>query len=171
MNAMNPDAEQLNHLHDLLEAEIDQYRQAVDTLQQKKEALVSGKPQGLIPLDRRLLVISRKTAQMEKQRREAMTALGYPDGRLEQLMANLDQESARRFRQTRDRLLRTAEDMNRLNRESKSLLDLSIAWIQETVDIITAAISPEAACYDAQGNKPGSNTDQTPPQSTVNRSA
>lgn len=171
MSQVNLDSTQLDQLHELLEAQIAQYQLAVNTLQQKKEALVSGKPQSLLQIDRQLLTISRKTAQMEKQREEKMLALGYPNGRLEYLITQMDRNSAKRFQNTRTRLLCTAEDVNRLNRESRGLLDLSLAWIQETVEIITAAISPEGASYTAQGSKPGQSTEQAPIQSTVNHSA
>lgn len=165
------DSNQIDQLHQILELEVEQYQQAVNALQRKKAALVSRKPQNLIPVDRELMAINRKGKQLEQQRQSLMTALGQPDGRLEKMIAQMDPANANRFQNTRQRLLRTIEDVKHLNGESRSLLTLSLHWIQETVDIITAAISPEGASYNAQGEK-RKGSENPPPiiQSTISHS-
>lgn len=168
------DTHLLDRLHDTLKQEIAQYHQAVDALQRKKSALVSRKPQQLIPVDRELMAILRKSGQLEAQRQELMTALGHPDGRLEALMERMNQacpNEVSRFQDVRQRLLRTIEDVGELNRESRSLLDLSLNWVQETVELIAAAVSPEGASYDAHGGKKKGKNKQPPIQSTINHSA
>ncbi|HEY9746827.1 MAG TPA: flagellar protein FlgN [Oculatellaceae cyanobacterium] len=162
--------ELLDKLYQALEAETEQHQKTVDLLQRKKAVLVTRKPKDLIPIDRELMSISRKSRQLESECREIMAKLGHPDGRLENLIARLDAENVRRFRDVRMRLSRAVQDMGRLNQESRSLLDLSLNWIQETVEIITAAISPEAASYDAQGGKAKNGETPAPIQSTVNHS-
>lgn len=168
------DSAQLNQLHQLLESEIEQYQQAVEALRRKKAALVTRKPQALLPVDRELMAISRKSKQLEEQRQSIMTELGHPDGRLEKLIEQMNlvnPENVSQFQDVRQRLLRTIEDVGQLNQESRGLLDLSLRWIQETVDIITAAISPEGASYNAQGGKQKGQNHQPPIQSTISHSA
>jgi chromosome segregation ATPase len=164
----------LERLWQTLELETEQYRQAVDALQRKKNALVSRKPQTLLPIDRELMAISRKAAQIGQERQCLMNELGHSEGRLEALIEQVRQyhpEAVGKIRDARQRLLGVIEEMGRLNQESRSLLDLSLKWIQETVDLITSAISPEAACYNAQGGKKKASGAPPPIQSTVNHSA
>jgi hypothetical protein len=64
--------------------------------------------------------------------------------------------------------------MHRLNQDTSELLNLSIQWIRETVEVIANAITPEGSSYTAHGNKaqaqnPGATI--APVQSTIIRSA
>jgi hypothetical protein len=64
--------------------------------------------------------------------------------------------------------------MRQLNQDVSELLALSIRWINDTVELIAAAITPEGSSYTAHGNKahathPGAS--MAPVQSTIIRSA
>lgn len=164
--------EQFEPLYRLLETELAQSQLAVDALQRKKMALVASKPQTLLQVDRELQAIARKTRQLEKERQHLMAELGYPKARLETVIETMPSQLGKRFRILREQLLRSIQDAGQLNRESQNLLNLSLAWIQETVEIIANAITPECVSYNAQGGKGKKGNLLAPPvQSTINHSA
>jgi hypothetical protein len=143
----------LDALHGVLEEEIRQYEAAVQVLTRKKEVLVSGKPQSLGQIDRELLALSQKAGQLEKQRQLIMQSTGCADLTLEKLMLQMEPGDVRIFSVTRERLRRVMQDAARLNQESRDLLDLALHWIQDTVELIADALTPDATSYDAQGSK------------------
>lgn len=164
----------LNILHGILEDEIRQYEAAAEKLTRKNEMLATGKPEGLGKLDRELLTLSQKAAQLEQDRRAIMAKLGHANQTLSDLIPTLPAQQIPRFAHSRERLISAITTADSLNRDNRDLLTISLHWLQETIEIIANAITPEAASYTAQGAKntaqPNSNA-ATLPQSTVNHSA
>ena len=159
----------------VLDEETTQYETVVQKLREKQDILIANKPKLLGRIDQELMALSRKAAQTEGKRRTLMSELGYPNHTLSQLIETLEPKAATIFSRSRDRLMRAALDARQQNGDTQDLLNLSLQWIQDTVELIASVLSPEAASYTAQGNKAGGkNKGQgTPPtlQSTVNHSA
>jgi flagellar biosynthesis/type III secretory pathway chaperone len=164
----------LDALSGILEEQIRQYESVLQTLARKRDILVTGQAQDLQTIDRELVSVSHKVAQLEKNRQQLQTTMGCPDWKLEKIIRHLPSPVSRHFSETRHRLLRALKDTERMNRENNDLLTLSMQWIQETLEIIAAAVTPEGASYTAQGNKhrpQNSPATPAPIQSTVNHSA
>ncbi len=166
--------EQLNLLHGILAEEIYQYEAVSERLTHKSQVLAANKPKQLAQLDRELLALSRKATQLEQERQRTMAKMGCPNWSLTELIAHLPPQQASRFTQSRERLRQAVKNTAALNRDNRDLLDLSLKWIQETVDIISSALAPEGASYTAQGGKnTPHNTSKaaSPLQSTISHSA
>jgi chromosome segregation ATPase len=159
----------------LLDDETHQYESAVHKLREKQDILIAGKPKLLGRIDQELMAISHKATQLEKKRMALMAELGHPNQTLTQLIETLEPKAASAFMAGKDRLLRAAQDAHRQNHDTQDLLNLSLQWIQDTVELISSVLNPEASSYTAQGSKSGakSNPNATPNalQSTVNHSA
>lgn len=168
------DPEQLNTLLDLLENETRQLESAREQLNAKQQILVSGKHQQLAAVDRTLMAISKKAQELAKERVELTQRMGCSQQTLKALIPQMPAHYIPRFTSARDHLQRAALDVERLNRENRDLLTLSLQWVQDTVTVIAAALNPESASYTAAGTrktKQGPTDDQMPVQSTVIRSA
>ncbi len=162
----------LDALHGILEEETRQYELVAEKLTRKKESLVANKPQLLTQVDQELITLTQKATSLGKQRTALMRELGYAELTLEKMIQTLDPIYASRFIHVRNRLMRAAQDVERLNRDTRDLLDIALNWIQETVEIIANALTPEASSYNAKGGKAknGSDAPAVPIQSTINHS-
>lgn len=168
------DPERLTALLELLESETRQLEAAREQLNLKRQVLVSGQPQGLVPIDRELMALSKKAGELAKEREALTRQMGWEKQTLKSLIPQMPAQFMPRFTATRDRLQRAALDVERLNRENRDLLTLSLKWVQDTVEVIAATLNPEGASYTAQGSKKGhpkASSNQAPAQSTVIRSA
>lgn len=166
--------ETIERLYGILEEEVRQQQAIAEKLAHKSELLASNKPQGLGKLDRELMTLAQKATQLEKQRQAAISELGHAGSTLKNVIPQLPATEVPRFQQVRDRLITTAKATERLNRDNQDLLTLSLQWIQDTVEIIANALTPEAASYNAQGSKVSAQPARKPatiPQSTVSHSA
>jgi len=167
--------QQLVALLNLLEEETRQYEAASVKLREKQDVLIANTPKKLPRLDQELTAISHKTRQLEQQRLSLMSELGHPNQTLSQFITALDPQTAATFIPSRDRLLKTAQETTRLNQDTRDLLQLSMQWIQDTVELIANVLTPEAASYNAQGNKASGSKHKAnptgPAQSTINHSA
>ncbi|WP_373533002.1 flagellar protein FlgN [Vampirovibrio sp.] len=166
--------EQLTRLLQLLEHETRQLEAAKEQLNLKRHVLVSGQPQGLVPIDRELMTLSKKVGEIAREREVLTRQMGWEQHTLKSLIPTMPAQFVPRFTTTRDRLHRTAMDVQRLNQENRDLLNLSLKWVQDTVEVIATALNPEGASYTAQGGKKlkqGPTHDQATGQSTVIRSA
>ena len=175
-NSQNPPhtSHRLVALLNLLEEETRQYEAASKKLLEKQDILITGKPKKLPKLDQELTAISHKTKQLEKQRLAIMAELGKPNHTLSQLIETLEPKAAAAFIPCRDRLLHAAQDAKRKNQDTRDLLQLSLQWIQDTVELIAKVLTPEASSYSAKGNKAGTKHHQASTQltqSTINHSA
>ncbi len=171
----SPATHQLVSLLNTLDEETAQYEAVVQKLREKQDILIAGKPKLLGRIDQELMAISRKAAQTEQKRMTLMAALGHPNHTLSQLIETLEPKAASEFSRSRDQLMRAALDARQQNQDTQDLLNLSLQWIQDTVELIANVLTPEAASYTAQGNKAGGkHKGQSTPaalQSTVNHSA
>jgi len=160
-------------LLNLLEDETRQYEAVTSKLQDKQEILIANQPKKLHRVDQELTVISQKTKNLEKQRLELLKDLGYPNHTLSQFIEQLEPTAASTFIPCQNRLIRAAEDVRRMNQDTRDLLQLSLQWIQDTVELIASVITPEAASYTAQGGKTGQkqSVQSSALQSTINHSA
>ncbi len=167
--------EQLALLLENLTLEIQHLEAVQEHLTRKQQALVSGQPQALAPIDQQLLTLSKKALGLNKQRDQLLTQMGCPGTPLKKLINHMPGEYVPRFRAVRDQLYRAASDVERLNRENRDLLALSLHWVKDTVEIIMGAMNPEAASYTAQGAKKAKPNGPMPnsvaPQSTITHSA
>jgi len=179
-------------LREVLTEEIRQTEAIVAVLEEKRRILVSGKPpHGLLEVDRALVSFAQRSAQLEACRRELICALSgfVPAGvqgpvataasepTLGSLISVLPPENRAEFTRLRDQLLRAAHDVECLNRNNRELLNMALRWIHDTVETIAAALTPEAATYDARARKRnfGNTGAAAPPgalpQSTISHSA
>lgn len=168
------DPERLTALLIVLENETRQLEAAREQLNLKRQILVSGQPQKLVSIDRELTALGKKSGELAKEREVLTRQLGWEKQTLKSLIPQMPAQFEPRFTLTRDRLHRAAMDVERLNRENRDLLNLSLKWVRDTVEVIAAAMNPEGASYTAQGGKKlkqNTPNDQAPTQSTVIRSA
>lgn len=171
--AINPN--QLDALQATLQEEICQHQLAGEKLQEKQACLLANRPQELLRLDQELMQLARKTARLEAQRMQQLQALGHPQATLRQFIETLEPGRAQPFIDARRRLIRAVDEVARLNQHNRELIDLSLKWIQDSVEVIAGILTPEAASYDARGGMTKSKGkqvhDHTPVQSTVTREA
>lgn len=168
-----PQPSKLMALLNLLEEEARQYEAVCHKLQEKQDVLITGKPKKLPRLDQELTAITHKAKQLEKQRMGLMSELGHHQKPLTQLIETLEPKAASEFRKCQTHLVQAVQNSRRMNQDTRDLLQLSLQWIQATVELIASVITPEAASYSASGNKSGhKKTNATAPvQSTVSHSA
>lgn len=162
--------EQLSELLRLLESETRQMEAARDQLNIKRQILVEGKPKELVAIDRQLLALSKKANELAREREALTLQLGCPQETLKSMIPRMPAQFIPRFRLVRDQLQRAAMDVEQLNRENRELLNLSLKWVQDTVEVIANALNPEGASYTPQGGKKtkqGVPNDMAPTQSTV----
>jgi flagellar biosynthesis/type III secretory pathway chaperone len=173
MNAetqINPS--QLNALRDLLAQETETYALVADCMKQKKDLLVTGRYHDLPRVDQELIALGQKSTHLEAQRIDLMSSMGYSNITLNQFTGYLSPNQAKPFLDARQKLLRVVEEVRELNKHNRKLLNLSIQWVQDTVETIAKAVAPETASYNAQGKRGSSNDKPALPiQSTVIRDA
>lgn len=162
--------EQLSALLSLLENETRQMEATRDQLNIKRQILVAGKPKELVAIDRQLMALSKKATELAKEREALTRQMGCPQETLKSMIPRMPAQFIPRFTTARDKLHRTAMDVRQLNRENRELLNLSLKWVQDTVEVIASALNPEGASYTPQGNKttkqPAANN-LKPGQSTI----
>lgn len=168
----NLDANRLKELETLLARETETYVLVAGSMRRKKELLVAGHYHDLPKLDQELAMLGQKSAYLEARRLALMESMGHTDTTLKQFIGHLDPCQAKPFMDARQKLLRVVNEVRDLNRNNRKLLNLSIQWVQDTVEVIAQAVSPETASYDAKGKR-SANPDKSglPVQSTVIRDA
>jgi hypothetical protein len=162
-----PLSEALEALCRLLDEMAGRYETARRTLIRKRDLLISRQAETLKngelqATDRELLAVSRQVARLDQERRQLQVRMGCPDWTLGTLIEALrngipaaspewTQAAAQNLARTRERLETVLRETDRLTREVRGLLELSLGWIRETVDILTAAATPDGTGYTAQG--------------------
>lgn len=164
------------HIQDLiniLQQESHQLEAARHQLQLKQQALVTGAIEQLPTIDRELSGIGKQCATLSKKRNELSQNSGWGQRPLKQIIAELPAHYAPRLTQLREQLKRLALDVEEANRETRDLLALSIQWAQDTIAVVRSALNPDAASYNAHGEKQakGSHQPASTPQSTISHSA
>lgn len=156
-------SETLAALHALLDELATRYETARHTLTIKRDMLIGNQSQAvksgaLQQADRELLAISSRVSQLDAGWRQLQGQMHCSDWKLATLIqAVSESDSVAHFTpklmRVRERLERALQDTTRLNLEIHGLLELSLGWMRETVDIITSAVAPEGASYTAMGSK------------------
>lgn len=165
------------HIQDLisiLQQESQQLEAARHQLQLKQQALVSGSIDQLPSIDRELGSIGKQCAALNRKREELSQRLGWGQRPLKQIVAELPAQYAPRLTQLREQLKRLAMDVEQSNRENRDLLALSLKWTQDTIAVVRNALNPDAASYNALGEKHAKahpHHATSPTQSTISHSA
>lgn len=162
--------ETLSALLAVLEQETRQLEATCDQLNIKRQILVAGKPDELLAIDRELLTLGKKATELAREREQLTLTLGCQQETLKSMITRMPAQFVPRFMMTRNQLQRAALDMTRLNREVQDLLNLSLKWVQDTVDVIASAMNPEGSSYTPKGSKTNRQATPhhpTPSQSTI----
>lgn len=168
---MNPEIETLKTILTHQEAI---YADVEDRIQQKRKVLIEGDVHQLAGIDQELATLGQQVTRLEQERLELLTRMGYADKPLSEVIARLPVEEASHLRELRIRLRARIDNVRTANDQARSLLDLSIKWIEDTVEVIAKAVMPEATSYGQQNGKcqPGKGPDGgTIIPSTIQRNA
>ncbi len=157
------ESETLAALHALLDELATRYETARQTLIAKRDMLIGNqakavKSGALQTADRELLAINTRVRQLEVGWQQLQAKMGCSSKKLVELIQQVSECSSvahftPRFMRVRERLERALRDTTQLNLEIRGLLELSLGWMRETVEIITASVAPEGTSYTAVGNK------------------
>jgi hypothetical protein len=85
--------------------------------------------------------------ELERGRIALLIHMGHKDKSLKDFIECLDVNNAQPFIEARQRLVRVVENVRELNTESRSLLELSVKWIEDSVSLIAQLLMPEASSY------------------------
>jgi hypothetical protein len=150
-------------LHALLDELATRYETARQTLTAKRDMLIGNQSQAvkngaLQEADRELLSISNRVSQLDAGWRQMQAQMHCADWKLSAVIQAVSESTAvahftPKLMRVRERLERALQDTTRLNLEIHGLLELSLGWMRETVEIITSAVAPEGASYTAMGGK------------------
>jgi hypothetical protein len=154
-----PNEETANRMLNLMETETTCYQKMRDLLIEKKEILLANQPEQLAPIDRQLLQINRQVVLLDKERNELRHQLGFPDYQtlFMALAANISAKETRYMQQARHQLMTSTKEASQLNQEIKQLLKISFQWVQNTIETIVQAVTPEGcSSYTETGNKTSS---------------
>jgi flagellar biosynthesis/type III secretory pathway chaperone len=152
----HPDQSVPKHIQDLvgiLQQESQQLEAARHQLQLKQQALVSGAMDQLPRIDRELVAIGKQCATLSRKREALSHQSGWGQQPLKQIIAQLPAQYVPRLTRLREQLKRLAQDVEQSNRETRDLLSLSLQWTQDTITVVRSALNPDAASYNAQGEK------------------
>lgn len=168
-----PMPQHIQDLISLLQQESQQLEAARHQLQLKQQALVTGSIDQLPTIDRELSSIGKQCATLSKKRNELSQNSGWGQQPLKQIIAQLPAQYVPRLTQLREQLKRLALDVEQANRENRDLLALSLQWAQDTIAVVRSALNPDAASYNAHGEKQakGSHQPSSATQSTISHSA
>lgn len=137
------------------------YADVEERIHQKRQALIEGSVHQLAEIDQELVSLGQRMSRLEAERMELMSTMGYVNKPLAELIPDLPSEQAAELRDLRIRLRARIYNVRSANDQARSLLDLSIKWIEDTVEVIAKAVMPEAASYGQQNGKyqPGKSVD------------
>jgi FlgN protein len=108
-------------------------------------------------VDRSLLTLSQRARQLEQERINIQRGMGCEALTLTQLIAVIPPGMngiSRKLQALQQKLMVALKEGKNLNNEIKSLLELSIDWVRDTIDIFSKAAAPEGASYGAFATKP-----------------
>ncbi|MBY0402758.1 MAG: flagellar protein FlgN, partial [Cyanobacteria bacterium] len=140
----------------------------------KKEAIVHGDIETLSRVDQELVRLYQQNSELEHQRLSLMIQMGYQHKTLNEFIGCLEGNHAQIFKESRIKLNRVLENVKDLNQQNQGLLQLSLKWIENSVETIARLLTPETVAYSSKGDKhglfsKGENTTIT--QSTIEHSA
>ncbi|MBX2859616.1 MAG: flagellar protein FlgN [Vampirovibrio sp.] len=140
-------------LKQLLEQQVDLSNQVEAKMLDRKAAIIVGDPQPLGALDEELLTLGRQLEQIEKKRQALMVEMGVESDRLTDVIDTLPPADVAVFQQLHKKLKTVTQNIQEINQSSKTLLELSLKYIEQTVQIIADALLPEGAGYTQTGGK------------------
>ncbi len=144
---------QLALLQCLLNKQADIYSEIEEKMVQKQHVLVEGNPDKLVSTDQVLTGLAQKIARLEEERIALLIKMGHPNESLKEVIETLPSGEAESLSQCRNRLVKGIERVKGENDKARSLLNLSIRWVEDTVELIANALAPEAGSYNASGVK------------------
>ncbi|MDX2085807.1 MAG: flagellar export chaperone FlgN [Candidatus Melainabacteria bacterium] len=163
-NYLTPQA--IEPLKQTLLAEVDCLNTIRQCMSRRKEHIVNGQTEALMAEDKHLLALQKQLSNLENQRERLLPEEAKT---LQELIEKMPAKEQVPFRQLRQQLQRLAEDIQNLGKESRLLLEHSLAWLHDTFNLIVGHVAPEPAAYNQYGNKanlPASHTALEPLQST-----
>jgi hypothetical protein len=180
VDAAKLDATKLDAFHAALDSLVLCYESHKQSLLRKREVLIKSlaSKESMTELqatDRALLSLNQRAKQIDRNRHRIQIEMGCGDFNLSQLIDTIQDSfraMARKLSILRDRLQCALRESSQLNSEIKELLELSLGWVRETVEIITTAYSPEGSSYGVYATKP-TKQESSPPtglRSTVSHS-
>lgn len=169
--------QQLKDLEDILARQTLTYQRVAEAMDQKRRILVSGQFNHLLTVDQQLGQLAQETLNLENQRLSVMTQAGIENATLGGLITEIRAKQIQteseypvtRLEDARRQLNQVIQDVQALNVNNQKLLNLSLHWVEDTVRVVTNAVRPEGASYDAQGTKI-KNRSKTNPYSTIPQS-
>lgn len=170
--------QQLSELESVLARQTETYQLVAQAMGEKCRVLVEGDYQGLMAIDQNLGRLGQETLTLESQRLQLMESAGLKNATLGGLITQIRSQEVQtennypvaRLEDARRQLNQVIQDVQALNVNNQKLLNLSLHWIEDTVKVITNAVRPEGASYNATGAKLKSkNPYTTMPQSTFVR--
>ena len=175
--------EQLEALHGVIDSLLQCYIAHKQNLTKKRDILIKGdlppseRMTALQAVDRTLLSLNQRARQLEQERCKLHLNMRCDNMSLNELIAALPNGfngMARKLRTLQQNLQVALREGKNLNDEIKGLLELSLGWVRETIEIVATAVAPEGSSYGAFASKPGSKIDAPPRpglNSTVSHSA
>ncbi len=152
---------QLTLLQNLLNQQAEVYSDVEKQMIQKQHILIEGDPNKLASVDQTLAILGQRLTQLENQRIELLEAMGHQDKTLNEVLQTLPQHQTKTLRESRSHLIRSIKNIKIENDKTRSLLNLSIRWVEETVELIANALVPEAGTYNATGVKSNRTINET----------
>ncbi len=156
-NQDNPNSQilenQLTMLQGLLDKQADVYSKVEEQMIEKQMVLIEGDPEKLSNVDQGLMGLSQQLTRLEDERIELLITMGYGDKSLKEVIQELPPKRSGNLRTIRNRLLKLIQNVQVENDKTQALLNLSIQWVEGTVELIANALVPEAGSYNAQGSK------------------
>lgn len=169
---MSPQRNQeLELLKSILDQEIESYGEVEQKMAEKNQVLIRGNASELSRLDRELIALNQRTIELEKQRIALMMNMGKPNHSLQDFINSLEIHKAAPLIEARQRLHRVIDNVRDLNSQNKRLLEISLKWIETSVEAIAQMLTPQGASYDGKGDKNNRKTSTNLGQSTINHSA
>ena len=151
---LSPQNQKLTELKGILSQEIQSYEALEKMMTHKKALLIAGKAEELSRLDQDLLRITQKVTELEQKRMTLLVQMGHQNQTLHEFIRTLDIQDSRNFMEARQRLVRVVDNVKTLNETNRTLLDLSLKWIESSVEVIASLLVPEGASYTQKGGKP-----------------
>ncbi len=143
----------INKITDLLAREIDCLRELTGQLEAEKEALLSGRHDQLLGINEQKLILGKKLADIQNQRRELMARLGPADAdppKLIDLGRHLPAEQRRPFRAAVRTVAAMAGRLARLNQANHDFVAEALDTVDHLIEVLSGR-GRQGASYGAEG--------------------
>lgn len=170
----NSQDDQLAELATILNQQVELYDTVDNLMQKKRLILVKGNAYELSNIDQKLTTLAQKGSQLEERRIKLLKEMGYHNLSLKEVIQKLSVQQAKTLNPIREQLKRSIQRVQSSNNQTKGLLQLSLNWVADTVELIAKAIAPESASYEQNGRQTTPQQQQTSTQrmsSTIERQA